>query len=359
MKHHIIYKVTNLANNKIYVGAHETDNLEDGYLGSGKYIVKAVNKYGEQSFKKEVLLDCQSKEEMYQKEKEIVNEDFIKRKDTYNIVIGGEGHYREGMVTVKDKEGNILSVSRQDPRYISRELVSISKEMIIVKDKQGNILKVHRKDPRFLSGELVSIFKGTVVVKDKNGKISRVDRDDDRIKTGELVNPNIGYLNAKDKDGNIFRVTKDDIRLASGELKGFYSGGKSKGGYKHTEETKKKLSKMKSGCIPTQAQRDALSKANKGKKKPEGFGEQISKALTGKQKTKEHCDNISKAKIGKHLKFTEEDLKRRSESRRGTNNFFYGKCLVIKGVEKKWIKKEELNTYQGLGWTKYNQRWNS
>lgn len=54
--YYYIYKTTNTTNNKIYVGSHCSDTLEfDGYYGSGQNIVSAVAKYGEKSFKREIL----------------------------------------------------------------------------------------------------------------------------------------------------------------------------------------------------------------------------------------------------------------------------------------------------------------
>src|SRR5574344_1152863 len=91
MKYYLIYQITNLVNNKIYIGKHMTDDLNDGYMGSGSLIKRAENKYGLDKFEKEILFECSSEEEMNKKEAEIVNEEFIARLDTYNITLGGNG----------------------------------------------------------------------------------------------------------------------------------------------------------------------------------------------------------------------------------------------------------------------------
>ena len=52
--YHYLYKITNKINNKIYIGIHSTDNLEDGYMGSGKAILRAINKYGKDKFTKDL-----------------------------------------------------------------------------------------------------------------------------------------------------------------------------------------------------------------------------------------------------------------------------------------------------------------
>lgn len=87
----IIYKITNLINGKIYIGKHETKNINDNYFGSGKLIRRAIRKYGISNFKKEILFKFSSREEMNAKEKELVNIDFIKSKKNYNLTIGGDG----------------------------------------------------------------------------------------------------------------------------------------------------------------------------------------------------------------------------------------------------------------------------
>lgn len=93
MNYFTVYKITNNINNKIYVGVHKTTNVYDEYYGSGVAIKRAIEKYGKENFTKETLYIYDNEQEMYQKEKEIVNEDFINDRNTYNMTTGGVGSW--------------------------------------------------------------------------------------------------------------------------------------------------------------------------------------------------------------------------------------------------------------------------
>ena len=71
---HYTYKTTNLINNKQYVGDHSTNNLDDGYLGSGCLLIKAIKKYGKQNFKKEILEQFNTRIEASKTQIKYINE---------------------------------------------------------------------------------------------------------------------------------------------------------------------------------------------------------------------------------------------------------------------------------------------
>jgi hypothetical protein len=86
-----IYKITNKLNGKIYIGKHQTGDLNDGYMGSGKHLKHAIEKYGSQNFIKEILFIFDNEAEMNTKEAELVSEEFVKEDTNYNLCPGGHG----------------------------------------------------------------------------------------------------------------------------------------------------------------------------------------------------------------------------------------------------------------------------
>ena len=198
MKYYIIYEITNKINNKKYIGCHVTKNLNDDYMGSGKYLKNSINKYGIENFKKIILYFCESEIEMLNKEKELVNEEIVNSDKYYNLTLGGKSffhinnnldkyrHFFQNKVVVKDKDGNIFKVDINDERFLNGELISIHKNKIICKDKNNNYYSIFDDDIRYKSGELVAYSKGLILVKDKNDKILLVDKEDERYKNSEL-----------------------------------------------------------------------------------------------------------------------------------------------------------------------------
>ena len=90
-KYFLIYKVTNLVNQKFYIGKHETVDVNDGYLGSGRAIVSAIKKHGRANFSKEILHVFDNKESMESAERRLVTERLISDPLCYNLALGGQG----------------------------------------------------------------------------------------------------------------------------------------------------------------------------------------------------------------------------------------------------------------------------
>lgn len=92
MKFHIVYKTTNNINGKFYVGSHQTTKLEDGYLGSGKVLKKAIKKYGRESFTRIIIASCVSAEVSRQVEAHFVRYYIDKYgRSCYNRAYSGTG----------------------------------------------------------------------------------------------------------------------------------------------------------------------------------------------------------------------------------------------------------------------------
>lgn len=115
---YIVYQTINLKNNKIYIGVHKCLNPDvfDGYIGCGVVITSpssysnpytafqyAVKKYGTSNFKRTTIGIFDNKNDAYSLEEKIITHDFLRRKDTYNVRLGG---FSEGSCYVKINQFN-------------------------------------------------------------------------------------------------------------------------------------------------------------------------------------------------------------------------------------------------------------
>ena len=121
-----------MINGKIYIGMHQTDNLNDSYMGSGKYLKNAQKLYGIENFKKEYLYIFNTLDEMKSKESEIVNDEFLERSDVYNIQVGGNGgfHYIN-----KNKLNGFSNI--ETARYAQKRTIEILKQKYTKEERRN------------------------------------------------------------------------------------------------------------------------------------------------------------------------------------------------------------------------------
>ena len=319
-KYYIVYQITNLLDLKIYIGAHGTDNLDDNYFGSSKYLSEDIKKLGKSNFRKDILFIFDNKEDMLEKEKEIINIDFINREDTYNKMPGGfiGSFFLSGLTPVKGTNDNIIMVSINDPRFLSGELVSIFKNTIPIIDKNGKNFRIDKNDTRFLSGELKHNCTGKLIVKDKEGNFFQVENNDSRFLSGELISIFKGRITVKDKEGNFFSVYKDDPRYLSGELVFNMTG--------------MVTVKDKEGNRQTISNKDPRY---------------LSGELISIYKGREGIKGMQGKKVSDD---TKSILREKAKLRTGNKSSGYGKSFMNNGQKTKRIEKNMIDQYIQNGW---------
>lgn len=221
--HHFVYKTTCKVNGKIYIGKHSTDDLNDGYLGSGNIISEAIKKYGIDQFEREILFECTSSLEALEKEKEVVTWDLIKTGTTYNLIPGGYGPPFGGTlnkVIVWDENGNRFIVSKEE--YRDRDDLKVFWEGRSHSESTRKTISEKRK-------ELFS-----------EGKIQKLE--------GEL-NPMFGKTHSEEIKQKFSETLKErwkDPAFQEKALSNLLPGGWNKG-IPRTEESNKKTSESMKG----------------------------------------------------------------------------------------------------------------
>lgn len=111
-KFHFIYKTTCLTTGKWYIGMHSTDDLHDGYLGSGSILSKSIKKYGRENHKIEILEYLESREALAIREDQLLTTDVRKDPMCMNIRSGGTGCY-PGRPTKEETRAKLSEASKK------------------------------------------------------------------------------------------------------------------------------------------------------------------------------------------------------------------------------------------------------
>jgi group I intron endonuclease len=162
MKYIFVYITTNLLNGKQYVGDHSTNNLNDGYIGSGyPYFIRAIKEHGKENFKREILEFFDTKEEAFAAQEKYIIQYNTLAPNGYNISPKG-GLHVQGCHSLETKEkiskGNRgISRNKGKPKSIETK-DKIRNSLLGIKHTEER--KQNMRKPHTLSPEAINQRKG-------------------------------------------------------------------------------------------------------------------------------------------------------------------------------------------------------
>lgn len=214
----IVYKITNTINNKIYIGVTSRDFST--YYGSGVSLLKDYEKFGRDKFIKEILFRYDNVDDMLNKERELVNEEFIKRDDTYNIILGGGKLNTKGFVSIKTDDSGMNSLISVDD-FKNGDYKTYTSDKVTVKCKDSKTGYKSIDIDEFNAGNYEGVAKNLVRVKCDTSSTGYKSITKEEFENGDYISWCSNMTTAILKSsGKAIYVDKDDDRWMTGEIYG-------------------------------------------------------------------------------------------------------------------------------------------
>lgn len=225
-KYGYVYITTNLVNGKKYIGQKKSSVFNPQYLGSGKLLKKAINKYGRDSFKVELVEFASSKSNLDSLEKLIILEhNAVESSLFYNLACGGQGGHivdftEEIKQKIRDKAiGRTWSEECRKKRldYLNNRHFIMSEESR-EKSRQSNLGKKRSKRTRLNMRLNHADFSG-----DKNPFYGKKHSQDSKNKIStNNARAHIGKVWVNNKTDTELLITPDKVQeyIASGFVRG-------------------------------------------------------------------------------------------------------------------------------------------
>lgn len=119
-KFHILYKTTCKITGRWYVGMHSTDNLDDGYLGSGRWILNSIRKHGEDNHIRETIESCPTREYLCEREEQTVTTKLLEDPLCMNLIKGGSANTFPIGQDTRDRMRLAKLGKKQSPEFIEK-----------------------------------------------------------------------------------------------------------------------------------------------------------------------------------------------------------------------------------------------
>lgn len=244
--YHIIYKTTH-KNGKFYIGRHSTKNLDDGYLGSGKWVKSIKDK---SNLSREIITEASSIEELYELEEYYINIYF----DDPLCMNYGKGARGWTSESVSQFNLQIQENGKSRSQNRAKNLYDSGRSGLVSDDGENIVYKLTReqKNPFFKREDGSSVasdrvkngnhnLKGGVTCVNINGEVQQIPKEEYRNQTGKKnewkwvcvaskegkrrlgITPTktnfVGNVSCYDLQGNVVSVPKQEYHSQTGPIK--------------------------------------------------------------------------------------------------------------------------------------------
>ncbi len=207
---HYLYKTTCLITSRWYIGMHSTNNMEDGYMGSGKRLRYSLRKHGVNNHVKEILEFFETRELLVEAEIKAITPDMITDRNCMNLKYGGTG----GNVSIEDCiKGAFIAGKIHSDKFNNND--NYKKEVL---DRLSDNTKERWRDSDY-----------RVKMLDKISWVNRKHSDETKEKISEIMKgTGTGEANSQygtcwiTKDGLNKKIKKEDLEIyiTNGWIKG-------------------------------------------------------------------------------------------------------------------------------------------
>jgi len=139
---HFNYITTNKINGKKYIGSHSTtDVINDKYLGSGLYLLRAIKKYGKENFTKDVLNRTLTQKEAFYNEKFLIDMYMTLTPNGYNISPKGGHGIAESMAEETKQKIRLANIGKKHSKETIKKLRESHKGIYPSKESRRKMSK--------------------------------------------------------------------------------------------------------------------------------------------------------------------------------------------------------------------------